>query len=128
MTGEKEMSPADKAKQAAADKAAEQAAADKAAEKAAADAEAELKAKADAEAERIMASDEGANENDEYVDGRNAQNNVGDKRKQAEAAYTKLRNIALDFQRSTPDEHTLFGRAGIVFTLGDLRSLTNVRD
>lgn len=119
MADEKELSPADKAKQAAAEKAKKEAD-----EKAAA----ELKAKADAEAERIMASDEGANEDDEYVDGRNAQNELGDKRQKAEAAYTKLRNIALDFQRSTPDEHTLFGRAGIVFTLGDLRSLTNVRD
>lgn len=119
MADEKEMSPADKAKQAAAEKAKKEAD-----EKAAA----ELKAKADAEAERIMASNEGANTNDEYTDGRSGTKIGADYDKAALAAYNKLRTVALDFQRSTPDEHTLFGRAGVVFTLGDLRDLTRVRD
>lgn len=119
---ENEMTPADKAKQAAAEKAAADA---KAKHEADEKAKAELKAKADAEAERIMASDEGANKDDEYID---APSNVADKRKAAEGSFHKLRSIALDFQRSTPDEHVIFGRAGIVFTLGDLRNLTNVRD
>lgn len=133
MVDNKELSPADKAKQEAQQKAAAEAeakakAAAEAKAKEAEDAKlAELKKLADAEAERIAASDEGANTDDDYTDGR-SQNSKSDKRALAEAALGKLRNIALDFQRSTPDEHIIFGRAGVVFTLGDLRDLTNVRD
>lgn len=133
MADNKELSPADKAKQEAEAKA-KAAAEAKAREDGAAKAReaedaklAELKKLADAEAERIAASDEGANTNDDYTDGK-SQNSKSDKRALAEASFGKLRSIALDFQRSTPDEHIIFGRAGVVFTLGDLRDLTNVRD
>lgn len=82
----------------------------------------ELQDKAAAEAERIMNGDDGANTDDEYVGEKSA---ADIKRESAKESANKLRTIALDFQRSTPDEHVLFGRAGIVFTLGDLRALTN---
>lgn len=81
----------------------------------------ELQDKAAAEAERIMNGDDGANTDDEYVGERSKKDMERDA---AENSYNKLRTIALDFQRSTPDEHVLFGRAGIIFTLGDLRALT----
>lgn len=118
---------ADKAKAEAAEKAAAKAKADAEAQRESAAAEkaekerveAELKKVAEEEAERIANSDEGANTDDEYV---------GGKQEAARKAYGKLRSVALDFQRSTPDEHIIFGRAGVVFTLGDLRDLTNVRD
>lgn len=126
MADNKELSLADKAKQDAQQKAAAEA--KEAEAKAKEDAKlAELKKLAYAEAERIAASDEGANTNDDYTDGK-SQNSNSDKRALAEASFGKLRSIALDFQRSTPDEHIIFGRAGVVFTLGDLRDLTNVRD
>lgn len=41
-------------------------------------------------------------------------------------AAKKLRLIALDFQQSSPDSHTIFGRAEHRFTLGDLRDLVGL--
>lgn len=73
---------------------------------------ADLEAAALAEAERIFASDEGANVEEVAVP--------------TDPAFEKLRNIALDYNRSTPNEHILFGRGGITFTLGDLRRITGV--
>lgn len=48
-------------------------------------------------------------------------------RQKSRLAAEKLRRIALDYQRSTPDEFVIFGRGGIKYTLGDLRDLTNTR-
>lgn len=41
----------------------------------------------------------------------------------AKTALEKLRVIALDYQRSTPGEHIIFGRGQLKYTLADLRDL-----
>jgi hypothetical protein len=45
----------------------------------------------------------------------------------AHEAAKHLESIALEFPLSTPDEHVVFGFAGKKFTLGQLRSLFNLR-
>ncbi len=42
-------------------------------------------------------------------------------------AYDLIRRIAMSYPQSTPDDHTIFGFAGVRYTLGDLRDLTNIR-
>lgn len=43
------------------------------------------------------------------------------------AAGSKLRMIAMDYPKTTPDEFVIFGRGSLRFTLGELRDLTNIR-
>lgn len=50
-----------------------------------------------------------------------------DKQERGNAAAAKLRAIVLDFSPAVPDEHVVFGRAGIKYTVGDLRDLFALR-
>lgn len=52
---------------------------------------------------------------------------MDERHERSHAAAKKLKTMAMDFLRTTPDEHVVFGRAGIQFTLGDLRDLTLIR-
>lgn len=89
-----------------------------------------LSAEAEAEADRIMNSDEGANQ-PEYTmasadDPALRRQSIGfspEQHSRATNAVLKLRNIALDFPLTTPNEHIVFGRASFMFTVGDLRDM-----
>ena len=79
----------------------------------------ELSPEAKAEAERIAAAE--ADEVDEATKARQEQ------LEKSETAYRKILAIATDFSEATPDSHPVFGRADIIFTLGDLRDLMGLR-
>lgn len=42
-------------------------------------------------------------------------------------AFAAFREVAFEYPRSTPDEHTIFGFGGKKVNLGQLRDLTGIR-
>lgn len=88
---------------------------------------AEAAAKADAEeaalAEKQAAIDGVGEEGDDAADEQYSPASADEK----EAAAKKLRLITADFPLSTPDEHVVFGRAGMKFTIGELRTLFDLQ-
>lgn len=91
---------------------------------------ADLKAASDAAEARALAENEAAPAD---VDGGDVFSAVSDdaaaresreaKMVRAEEAAKKLRQIALSYPATTPNEHTVFGFGGHRFTLGELRDL-----
>lgn len=89
----------------------------------------------DKRAKDIINSDMDANTDDnevgkksvEAIDTGDSKLSNEEKQNRGNAAAAKLRAIVLDFSPAVPDEHVVFGRAGIKYTVGDLRDLFALR-